>query len=187
MNEYPQLLVELKRDHVRFATIIQVLESELKKIVAGHSEDWKLLADSFEYIEAYPDLVHHPREDAIYRYCRESRPDMAQALLELEQEHAQIAGATASLSEQLQAVFAEDMLNREVLIAGLENYLKMQKSHMANEENTVFPMLLEILSESEWDALLEAAETPQDPLFEDESRLAYNALYERIMTREQGE
>ena len=185
MIKYPQLLTELKQDHARFARVIGVLEHELGQIKAGDSEDWKLLADSFEYIEAYPDLVHHPREDAVYRYCSESHPGMAASLMGLEDEHRQICEATSQLGKKLNGILADSFLNREELIDDLEAYLRIQISHMAKEEGQVFPQLMACLADDEWDALLAELESPDDPLFEDESLMAYNALYERIMTLEQ--
>lgn len=185
MAKLPQLISELKEDHARFARIISVLNHQLRKIKAGDSEDWKLLADSFEYIEAYPDLVHHPREGAVYRYCSESYPGMVASLEGLEAEHSRICEATSQLSQKLNGVLADSFLNREELIDDLEAYLKMQSSHMAKEEGQVFPQLMACLSDEDWETLLAELESPEDPLFEDESLMAYDALYNRIMTLEQ--
>ena len=179
----PQILAELRRDHRHFARVIVVLEDELKKIRKGESEDWKLLADSFEYFEAYTDLVHHPHEDVVYCYCRDVCAAAAPALEGLELEHARITGMTTEMRCQLDEILADGMLNREALVGEIENYLTMQKAHMLREEANVFPVLLQGLAEADWKIIGERVATTVDPLF-DASSEAYGALYRRIVSQE---
>ncbi len=180
-SDYPAILAELHRDHRIFTRIISALEDELQKIRRGESENWKRLADSFEYFEAYSDLVHHPREDIIYRYCRDVCATAIPALQGLELEHAEITGKTAGLKRQLDEIFADGMLNRDSLISEIEGYLTMQKAHMWREETKIFPMLLDTLGKADWAHLLQSRVSAVDPLFDDEARQAYDALYQRII------
>ncbi len=183
-SEYPPILAELHRDHRDFTRIISALEDELQKIRRGESENWKRLADSFEYFEAYSDLVHHPREDILYCYCRDVCTTTRPALEGLALEHAEIAGKTARLRRQLDEVFADGMLNRDMLIGEIEGYLAMQKAHMRREETKIFPMLLDTLGEADWARLLQSKVSDVDPLFDEDARQAYDALYRRIVSRE---
>ena len=184
MTKNPEILEQLQRDHRHFARIIAVLEDELERIRRGESEDWKLLADTFEYFEAYPDLVHHPREDILYRHCRNSHESSLPALEGLEMEHVRIAGITTTLRQQLEGILADGMIDREMLAREVAEYLDMQKSHMRREESKIFPLLLELLGEKDWQTLEEVAAARLDPLFDDDSRAAYDALYRRIVSRE---
>lgn len=180
-SKYPTILAELRQDHRVFTRIISALDDELQKIRCGKSENWKRLAESFEYFEAYADLVHHPREDIVYRYCREVCTATTPALEVLEREHAQIADKTARLKHRLDEVFADGVLNREALITDIEGYLTMQKAHMRCEEGTIFPMLLDTLDEADWARLLQTARSAVDSLYDDGARQAYDALYQRIV------
>jgi len=180
-SDYPTILAELQQDHRVFTRIISALDDELQKIRCGETENWRRLAEGFAYFEAYADLMHHPREDILYRYCREVCTSTTPALEVLEREHAQIADKTARLKRQLDEVFADGVLNREALIADIEGYLTMQKAHMRREEGTIFPMLLDTLNEADWARLLRTARSAVDPLYDDGARQAYDALYQRIV------
>ncbi len=177
--------MELQRDHRRFTRLIAVLEKELARARCGVMVDWKLLADSFEYFEAYPDLVHHPREDILYGYCRSACGVAVPALEGLEVEHEHIAEITSVLRRQLEGVLAGGMVNRDMLMRQVGEYLTMQKAHMRREESKVFPLLLELFDDEDWLMLAEAAAGAVDPLFDDGARRAYDALYQHIVKREE--
>ncbi len=183
MSERPAILIELQRDHERFRRVIAVLEGALERLRRGESEEWKLLADTFEYFEAYPDLVHHPREDILYGYCRKACGVALPALEGLEVEHENMVEITTMLRRQLEGVLADGMVDRDMLIRQIEEYLTMQKAHIQREETKIFPLLLALLDEEEWMTLSEVAAGQADPLFDDESRQAYDALYRRIIAR----
>ncbi len=182
-EKIPPILAALQRDHRHFARIIAVLEHELERIRNGESEDWKLLADSFEYFEAYPDLVHHPCEDILYRYCRDSCDASLPALEGLEIEHGQIAKITTTLRQELEGILADGMIDRELLARQVQEYLAMQKAHMRREETKIFPLLRELLRDEDWETLEKVATAAVDPLFDDASRRAYDALYRGIVSR----
>ena len=185
-EEVPSILAALQRDHRHFARIISVLEHELERIRNGESEDWKLLADAFEYFEAYPDLVHHPREDILYRYCRDAcGVDVSLPALEgLEIEHGQIADITTTLRQELEGILAGAVIDRDRLARQIQEYLAMQQAHIRREESKIFPLLRELLGEEDWKTLEKVATAATDPLFDDASRGAYDALYRRIVNRE---
>ncbi|MBT8078219.1 MAG: hypothetical protein KJO31_06560 [Gammaproteobacteria bacterium] len=54
--------------------LLDLMDHLFKQIQDGHAPDFRLLHDIGGYLSGYPDQVHHPKEDLIYRRLRKSDP-----------------------------------------------------------------------------------------------------------------
>ena len=134
-----------------------------------------------DYLSAYPDKVHHPTEDEMFKKLlkmdlnREER----EALRRNQAQHQELETDT----ENLNTLFNElrDDLDTDQLLFALDSYSKKQLEHMAFEEQVTFPLALEKLPQSSWRKLAEQFDKNQDPLF-DTAQTTYAALYQHLVS-----
>ena len=86
-----------------------------------------------DYTQAYPDLYHHPKEDAIFSKLKEREPAMAvqvDTLLEEHQNMHQVSRKFANLVEQL---IEDATMPRDAFIKAAVDYVDFQRNHMMRE------------------------------------------------------
>lgn len=177
----PELLQRLDRDHARLARILEALETQAQRCVAGaRGTDLDRLATLVDYINEYPDAVHHPLEDRIFARLGEHSlsPEERRVLADNVNQHQQLSTATANLAADIDALMATPAdADGGALHSHVTAYVDLQRQHMRNENEWVFPIALRAFSEQDWEALERSEERAHDPLFE--QRLSrYESLYE---------
>jgi hemerythrin-like domain-containing protein len=174
------LLDELHADHRNFAKLLTLLSRQLRMIREEGFVDMELLLDMVDYIESYPDLVHHPREDLIFtRYLE--RYDMARdAVLALMEQHVELKQLTAALRTAIEGVLHDAPIERDAFAAQLETFIERQREHLNAEEAEVFPLLDRTLDAQDWQAISAKLNETSDPLFGDQLKQQYEGLYRRI-------
>ena len=175
------ILDSLHQDHKNFAKLLNFLSEQLELVQNEGIPDFELLLDVVDYIESYPDLVHHPREDVIFARFLERHDgadaDIVEGLME---EHRQLKVLTASLRSSLEGILHDAPLERESLAQQLSAFLDQQWKHLNAEEASVFPMLDRVLTPQDWGAVATELPDQADPLFGDNLQQQYQSLYERI-------
>ena len=67
----PDTLAQWHTEHVNFAQLLDLLEAELDLFHGGDTPNYELMLDIMFYMTHYPDVLHHPREDAALRENQE--------------------------------------------------------------------------------------------------------------------
>ncbi len=143
----------IKDEHRSMGAVIKGLQARLAAVVAGTEEpDYALFSAMFDYIEAVPDRVHHPKEDDyLFRFLR-MRSDEAKGILdELEGQHA----ACAELLKAVRKALARYREDGELapFRRSLDAYADFLWDHMRKEEEIVLPLAEEALTEEDWRAI----------------------------------
>ena len=94
-----RLMEELQRDHKRIDKVLTLLESQIEALENDGDPDLALLQDALDYVEHYPDLIHHPREDVIYTAFRRRSLDANVVIDGLLSEHATMPALTRAFRE----------------------------------------------------------------------------------------
>ncbi|MGD8644488.1 MAG: hemerythrin domain-containing protein [Chromatiales bacterium] len=175
------ILDSLHRDHKYFAKLLDFLSEQLELVQNEGIPDFELLLDVVDYIESYPDLVHHPKEDLIFAYFLQHHGGADAVVVEsLMEEHRELKGLTASLRSSLEGILHDAPLQRESLAQQLSAFLDRQWKHLNAEEASVFPMLDRVMAPNDWDAIAGDLPDQADPLFGDDLQQQYQSLYTRI-------
>jgi hemerythrin-like domain-containing protein len=74
-------------EHVNFSRLLDILEKELDAFHEAGQPNYDLMADIVSYLRHFPDLHHHPREDAAFVLLAKHEPGMEIPLQRLRQEH----------------------------------------------------------------------------------------------------
>ncbi|MCB1876143.1 MAG: hemerythrin domain-containing protein [Chromatiales bacterium] len=177
-----RMMDDLHQEHVRIARLLDLLDEQIERIGTADTPDLDLMLDIVDYTENYPDLVHHPKEDVIYRtYLAHHQKDRAK-VEGLLVEHESLIGMTKSFKDTLCQAINGVMVPAADLKGLAKNYSLKQRHHLDREEGEVFPLLKEGLSDEEWGEIEAKAPDRQDPLFGPEVAQQYQALYRRIVS-----
>ncbi len=127
-------------EHVNIASVLACLRYLVAEIEAGRwTPDFQLLSDILDYMEDFPEKVHHPKEESyICAALRRRKPNAAPMLERIYAEHGKGAGMLADLRARLEAY--EDDPNA---FAGFREacgaFIAFERQHMAHEEREPWP------------------------------------------------
>lgn len=127
--------------------------------------DFSVLRAMIYYIDAFPERLHHPREnDALFPRVLERSPSAAALVRELRDEHETGAKMIRELERALTAFeiawpFGADRFEQTV-----RAYSNFHWDHMRKEEHALLPLAEQVLTEQDWNAVgLEFARN-EDPI-----------------------
>ncbi len=143
----------IKDEHRSMASVMKGMLANVAAIRNGNMEsDPYLFSAMFDYIEAYPERLHHPKEDEyLFRFLRQRCAEAHAILDELQAEHARGAELLEALRRAL-AAYGKDG-NLDTFEAALKDYADFTWSHMAKEEKIVLPLAAEHLTPEDWNAI----------------------------------
>jgi hemerythrin-like domain-containing protein len=167
-------------EHTNFSRLLDALQGELDAFHEGKQPNYDLMVDIVTYLRHFPDLHHHPREDAAFARLAEREPGMQLALERLRQEHRVIAAAGEELLKTLNEVTSGALIARAAVESIAAMYLVYYRHHIAEEEKEVLPRAAKLLSGADWKAVQGAVPAGRDPLFGDKGESGYRELRRHI-------
>jgi len=160
-----EALQRLQKEHADFSRLLDLLDRELAVFAKGERPDYDLVGAVIDYCLEYPDAVHHPKEDLIYRILKSRDAELARIVGDLEDEHGKIAAMTRELAEAMRQVLAEELVDRQAVHDLTRSFVRRYRHHIALEEERVFPAAAQALSAEDWAAIDARLEHRDDPLF----------------------
>jgi branched-chain amino acid transport system ATP-binding protein len=140
-------------EHRSLAAVLKGLQAHVGDARAGRvNPDFYLAGAMLDYIVAFPERLHHPKEDEyLFRFLRE-RSSEAHAILDtLEAQHVRGAELLADLRRRLEQSRTQG--NFSSFVPALEAYAEFQWDHMRKEEEIVFPLAERHLTEEDWQTI----------------------------------
>jgi len=175
-SESRALMKELRDDHRNMAAVLDILESAVKKTSEGKDPDFELFSEIMRYMTVYPDAVHHPKEDVVYERLRSERPDLADGMEDVADDHRAIAELGSRLRDDVEAIIAGAAVRREKLIDDTSEYVQRLRTHMAWEEDDLFERVDEMLDTEPLEFDVTEYEHIKDPVFELEIESGFRRL-----------
>lgn len=177
-----RMMDELHQEHIQIARLLDLLDEQIERIGSEETPDLELMLDIVDYTEHYPDLVHHPKEDVIYRTYLAHHREGGEHIEGLLEEHRNLIGMTKTFKDTLcQAINGAMVVSTAELKGLAKNYSLKQRRHLDTEEGEVFPLLQDGLSAEEWEEIEAHAPGREDPLFGPQVAQQYQTLYKRIV------
>jgi hemerythrin-like domain-containing protein len=144
--------------------------------------DSRLARSAIHYLRAFPEALHHPKEEKyIFTRLRGRSPELDGVLDELERQHAEGATLLNVLDEALEAYERQQPKSPARLSEALGTLAVAQWQHMKTEEAVILPAAREHLSESDWKEIAEAFGRNGDPRFDAEDDADFRKLFTRLM------
>ena len=137
-NTIEKTMNELRSDHRNMVQLLDLLDSETVRLLDSGEPDYDLVHDIMTYMSEYPDAVHHPKEDMIYRHIKSSHPDIDESLQLIETDHKALGEASSEIRRDIDAMGGDGAVSREALADSLRRYSESLRKHMYWEEKELF-------------------------------------------------
>lgn len=161
---HPGVIEQLRREHRTLAAVLRLVEVEIRAFEQGRRPDYELVQAILRYLLTYPDLVHHPKEDAVLRRLKSVAPDAAEAVGDLEVEHARLAGLIRRFNAAVSNVLADATLPRDWFADLGHDFVAFERRHMQMEEVVFFPAAEQHLTADDWYQVELEEPAAHDPL-----------------------
>jgi branched-chain amino acid transport system ATP-binding protein len=135
-----------------------------------------------EYLQAYIDRLHHPKEDQfLFRLLRQRSSEADAHIARLESEHRNGPAYLERLLTQARALASGASIDLPAFCEGLKSFVAHQQAHIRLEETTVMPLARRVLTTEDWREADAAFAANDDPLFGAAPRAEFAALHARIV------
>lgn len=173
----------IKDEHRALGAVLHALQYLIGQIRdAGQAPDFALMKSMLDYIVAFPDRLHHPKEDEyVYRLLREREPGTAATLDELQDDHRRGPDLTRAMLDALQA-YRRDAGAFEAFAKAVSGYAEFQWAHMRKEEEVILPVAQQALRPADWSAIDAAFRSNADPMVGVATQREFRELFRRVVT-----
>ncbi len=173
----------IKDEHRAIAAVINGLRRVAGRLRAPGEgvPDLDLLAQMMRYIQAFPETLHHPKEEQFLfsRLARRSA-DTAGLIATLAQEHRDGSLQVAQIDALIDAARRGEAC-RAALAEAIEGFVDAQWRHLSAEEKLILPEARRALSDEDWRDI-EAAFRHNDGLRVGSERdEAFRQMFARLM------
>jgi hemerythrin-like domain-containing protein len=179
----PKALTIIRDEHRTISAILHGMEYLVRQIRDRKKKvDPRVFHAMLYYLDTFSEQAHHPKEDLFLFKALRSRGAGAEALItELEKEHAGGENALRRLAQALNRY--EEGGDKEFpgFERAVERFVGSYRDHMRKEEELLFPLALELLTEGDWAAIDRAFEANRDPLAGSRDTRNFDKLFERIV------
>ena len=125
-----------------------------------------LLQAMLDYINAFPEKLHHPKEDAyLFRKLRERTPVYNDTLDQLQQQHIEGHNLVNELEQSFTRYKADPEQGLARFGAAVERFAAMQWQHMSLEQKVIIPAAQKYLTAEDWTEIERAFAMNGDPRF----------------------
>lgn len=172
----------IRFEHFNIASVLSALSFLLDEIRGGRLEpDFELLSCIVTYLERYPEVFHHPKEeDYLFKAMRRRDPTIGRVLDLVHDEHVRGGQMLAALRAALER-YQRDPSGFSAFNAAASDYIAFERRHMAREERELLPQAMRILHEEDWAEIDAAFASNEDPLFGRNRRRDFQRLVEHIL------
>jgi len=183
IKDVEQLMSGLRGDHRNMVMLFDLLDAEIGRLAASGEPDYDLVRDVMLYVTEYPDVVHHPKEDIVYRHLMSLRPEIHTELERIETDHRYIEQSGLRLRNSVEAISIGAVLDHDELIKKFHHYMEQLREHMYWEETELFSLADELQHFGDWSEVILKNNEISDPLFGSRVERKYGRLLARIQQR----
>ena len=176
-------LATIHDEHRSLAAIVHGLKYIIREVrEKGIAPDFKLIWAMIYYIDAFPEKLHHPKENVyLFAKLRQRTHEADTVLDELERQHTEGGRHVRELEHALGYYEADKPDGFEVFAAAVEKFAELTWEHMNLEEKMIIPLAKKYLTPEDWIEIAEAFGENGDPRFGAEPDHEFRNLFSRIV------
>ena len=168
----PWVLARLNEDHNRLERVLECFEHQYEALRSGATPNYELVRDVLDYVQSFPNVIHHPTEDVLFDYLAKGDlgPEEAKLVEENHDQHERILADTHRLVTAVDAILKGGVADTEALKSEMGAYLEAQRHHLHVEQEYLFPLADSRLTPADWDEIEFELTMAEDPLFDTTER-----------------
>jgi len=176
-------LAVIRDEHRSLAAAIHGLEYLVREARDRSAQpQFPLLHAMVHYIKAFPEALHHPKEEAyLFRKLRSRTHEFDDTLDELARQHADGHVLVAELEGALAGYEADPAQGLPAFAAAVERFARTQWQHMSLETKVVIPAAQRFLTAEDWAEIETAFSQNGDPRFSVDTDEEFRQLFVRIL------
>ncbi len=176
-------LTTIQDEHRSLAAVVHGLKFVVREIREKKIQpDFKLLWAMLYYVDAFPERLHHPKEDAyLFDKLRIRSPEAEPILRELEQQHRDGAAYVREMERTLGHFEAGNPEGFDSFAGAVESFAETIWNHMNTEERVILPMARDRLTDEDWVEIGRAFGENGDPRFGLNPDHEFRDLFSRIV------
>jgi hemerythrin-like domain-containing protein len=173
----------LREEHLTISAVLQALQ-HLARMAQdpGVKADFKAFHAMIHYIDAFPERLHHPKEDQVLFARLAQKSAEARPLVDkLKAEHVEGARLVRDLEVAVRKYEETWPRGAEDFAAAVKAYADFHWRHMRSEEQELLPLAERALNEEDWNAIERAFAQNEDPIADLRGQ-DFDKLYTRILS-----
>lgn len=178
------MIKKLQSDHDRIRKTLNLLEAQFLKLCRGEAPNYSIVHCVLVYIQEYPEQVHHPLEDAIFATLIERGGKAGKIARDLVKDHTELESITRTMRESLELVMAGKTVEETELKQQLSTFLTRQRRHLYAEEDLVYPLINELLTDQDLQKIGKSMASPVDPVFDGQAQGDHLLLFRELQEHE---
>jgi hemerythrin-like domain-containing protein len=173
----------IRDEHRSLAAVIHGLEYLIREARAKTvTPQIPLLRAMLHYIKAFPETLHHPKEEAyLFRKLRIRTNEYNDTLDELERQHDVGHALVAKLETTLDGYEADPVGGLTAFSDAVEQFAAAQWRHMNLETKVIMPAAQRHLTAEDWAEIGTAFAGNSDPRFSVDNDEEFRQLFARIL------
>jgi hemerythrin-like domain-containing protein len=179
-----KIIETLQHEHKTIVEVLDVLEREVVALARPRRSDradYSLAWNIIDYFLNFPDMVHHPKEDIIFRHMQQADWRAAGTVGDLTGMHAELSSELQALAEALKRAMEKGEQRPGELTRRARAFIDHQRQHLKGEERLFFPLAEDVLKPEDWTAIERQFNARLDPLIGGETAEQYEAQYRHIL------
>lgn len=133
------LIESLREDHRNIARLLDALDHQIDVFAGAARPDYDVICGIADYFLDYPDQLHHPKENAVFRRMHERAPDATAALGDLLRDHRTIHEHAVHFRHAVEVLLGDSDISRSSIVGAAKRFSEAQRQHMSTEEAYWFP------------------------------------------------
>ena len=178
----PAAIRIIQKEHRQITAVVEGLAHLGREIGSGRTApDFRLLRAMTDYIDAYPERLHHPKEDRdLFRLISRHGDEAAAEIAALEEEHKHSYPALEQLKAALDELErgGEGAAKRFAELTA--TYADFHWRHMRKEEDTILPLAKRVLDAGDWKEIDAAFQENVDLASSGDNARRMRALFREI-------
>jgi hemerythrin-like domain-containing protein len=172
----------IRLEHHRLASVLACFRYLIDELQSGRVlADLTVLFAILDYLEAFPDTFHHPKEERyLFAALRRRRPEAGDLIDRLCDQHAEGVELLTRLRSAL-ADYRRDASSFGELRRLASAYVDFEYAHIKCEEQELLPQVLSALEDEDWAEIDAAFAQNDDPLFGRVRAEQFKKLYATIL------
>lgn len=179
----PSAIQIIKDEHRALNSVLSALwVISQKALHTGTSPDFLWLRALLNYVDQFPERLHHPKEELyLFRVLERRSPGFGRTITRLRREHAANAGHSIRIRRVLADWERGDPKAGPFFVDIARDFARFNWRHMRLEEREVLPAAQATFTDADWQAIDQAFAVNDDPLARSRTRQECEAELQRLV------